>query len=176
MASRHKYSCKCTKTVVTGQAFRTRKWYNLQIMAEPRVGTGVIIVRNDGKVLFMKRKGSHAPYYSIPGGKLQLGETFEECVIREVQEELGMTINNPKVIAVTNNLQTYQEEGVHYISVILLATSFVGAPEIKEPDKCEEILWTDPTKLPLPHFDASQLGIECWLNELPYVQSKSKAN
>jgi ADP-ribose pyrophosphatase YjhB (NUDIX family) len=39
----------------------------------PRVGLGVIIVNNDGKILIGKRTGSHAPYYSIPGGKMVMG-------------------------------------------------------------------------------------------------------
>jgi len=86
-----------------------------------QVGVGVIIVRTDGKILIAKRTNSHAPYYSIPGGTLELGETFEAGAIREVQEEHGITILHPRVIAVTNNLETYSESGLHFISVILVA-------------------------------------------------------
>lgn len=39
----------------------------------PRVGVGVILTNAQGQVLLGKRKGSHAPYWSIPGGHLELG-------------------------------------------------------------------------------------------------------
>lgn len=41
----------------------------------PRVGVGVILTNSQGQVLLGKRKGSHAPYWSIAGGHLELGES-----------------------------------------------------------------------------------------------------
>jgi mutator protein MutT len=137
-------------------------------MSHPRVGVGVIIPDDRGHILIMQRTGSHAPKYSIPGGKLDLGETFEQAAIREVAEELGITISDPQVVAVTNNLKTYAEDGVHFISVILLASAFEGTPRILEPHKCLGIDWHDPRKLPEPHFDASRLGVNCWLDGIHY--------
>ena len=134
----------------------------------PRVGIGIIIENSDGKILVGKRKGSHAPFYSIPGGHLELGETFENAAIREVLEEANLTIKNPKVIAVTNNLTTFKEEGKHYISIILHTKEFSGELKIMEKDKCEEWLWCDPRNLPLPHFDASRLGVQCFLENKVY--------
>lgn len=136
---------------------------------KPQVGLGVIIENNKGQILVAKRKGSYAPYYSIPGGKLETGETFEAGAIREVAEEHRITIHNPEVIAVTNNLETFRNDGVHFISIILKASSFDGEPVINEPDKCSEILWVDPNHLPEPHFDASRLGVNCWLKHKVYV-------
>lgn len=134
----------------------------------PRVGLGVIIVNPDGRVLVGKRKNSHAPYYSIPGGQLEPGETFEASAIREVKEETNLDIQDPKVIAVTNNLETYRQEGVHYISIILLVKNFSGELKIMEPEKCAEWLWVDPKNLPLPHFDASRMAIDCYLEKKFY--------
>ena len=135
---------------------------------KPGVGLGVIILNSEGKILIQKRIGSHAQKYSIPGGGLELGETFEEGASREIQEEVGITLKNPQVIAVTNNLETYRTENVHYISVVLIAEAFEGKPKIMEPEKCSELIWCDPTDLPQPHFDASRLAIECYLNDSVY--------
>lgn len=137
----------------------------------PRVGLGIIIENDKGQILVMKREGSHAPYWSIPGGKLELGETFEEGAARELKEELDIDTENLKVIAVTNNLQTYKTEGAHFISIILSAKEFKGEPKIMEPDKCTELSWVDPHNLPQPHFDASELGISCYLQGVPYVST-----
>lgn len=118
----------------------------------PRVGLGVILVNHDGKVLIGKRKNSHAPYYSIPGGHLEPGETFEDGAIREIKEETDLDIKNPRVVAVTNNLETYNKEGLHYVSIALLAQDFSGELKIMEPEKCDEWLWVDPKNLPTPHL------------------------
>ena len=140
----------------------------MENIERPKVGLGIIIVNNDGFVLIGKRKGSHAQEYSIPGGHLDLGETFEEGAIREIKEETNLDIFEPKVIAVTNNLETFRKEGKHYISVILLVTRFSGELKNMEPNKCEGWVWTDPKELPEPHFDASRLGIECFMKNSAY--------
>lgn len=137
----------------------------------PRVGLGAIILNSEGKILIGKRQGSHAPYYSIPGGSLKLGETFETGIIREVKEETGLDIYNPEVISVVNNLATYHEEGVHFASTILLVKNFSGEPKIIEPEKCEGWLWVDPHDLPLPHFHVSRIAVECYLGNVFYKQS-----
>lgn len=134
---------------------------------------GVIIVNEDSHILIGKRKGGHAPYHSIPGGHLEAGETFEEAAVREIKEETGMTIRNPRVICITNNLKTYRNEGKHYISIALVTDEFEGAPSIMEPDKCERWQWVDPAMLPQPHFDASEMSVSCFLKELFYEKEQT---
>lgn len=138
---------------------------------KPRVGIGVIIENSHGGIIVGKRNSTHAPYYSIPGGKLDLGETLEQATIREIKEETGITIKNPRVIAVTNNLQTYQQEGLHYISIILYTKSYSGKAKLMEPEKCSEWLWCNPHKLPQPHFEASALAVSCYLSKKFHIKN-----
>jgi 8-oxo-dGTP diphosphatase len=135
----------------------------------PRVGVGVIVVNADGHILIGKRTGSHAPKYSIPGGKLELGESFEATAIRELKEEFDITVKDPEVIAITNDLETYAEDGVHWVSIAMLARNYEGTPKIMEPDKCSEWGWYDPHRLPQPHFDASTYSVRCWLEHRPHI-------
>ncbi|MCX6752689.1 MAG: NUDIX domain-containing protein [Candidatus Nomurabacteria bacterium] len=130
----------------------------------PRVGLGIVIVNKDGRVLVGKRKGGHAQKYSIPGGHLEMGETFEQAAIREAKEETNLDIFEPKLICVINDLETYSEEGKHYVSAGLLATKYSGELKVMEPEKCESWSWVDPKNLPEPHFDASRMEVKCYLN------------
>ena len=73
-------------------------------MDRPLVGVGVFIKR-DGKYLLGKRKGAHgAGQWSLPGGHLEGGESFEDCCIREVKEETGLDISNVRRITFTKEI------------------------------------------------------------------------
>jgi len=116
-----------------------------------RVGIGVFVLR-DGKILMGKRKGSHgAATYALPGGHLELGETWEECAAREVMEETGLTLTNIRFVAVTNDI--FENEEKHYVT-LFMAGDLDNAQNAKlmEPNKCESWDWYAPDNLPKPTF------------------------
>lgn len=51
-------------------------------------GAGVIIVDNEGRILLQHRSDNGD--WGIPGGSMELGESFEEAARREVLEETGL--------------------------------------------------------------------------------------
>lgn len=132
-------------------------------------GVGVIIVNPLGQILLGKRCGSHAPFWSIPGGHLEAGETFEQCAQREIAEETGLLITSPTFIGVSNNLQTWCAEGKHTVSVCMLVQHPGGEAELKEPQSCAEWRWCSPDALPEPHFEASRAAITLWLSNQVYL-------
>jgi ADP-ribose pyrophosphatase YjhB (NUDIX family) len=128
----------------------------------PRIGMGIVL-EHEGRILVGLRRGWLKGLYSIPGGLLHPGETFEEGTIREIQEETGLHVIEPRVIAITNNLETFRETGRHHISVILWSDQFRGEPRVMEPEKCAGWSWCDPRALPEPHLEGSRKGVECLL-------------
>jgi 8-oxo-dGTP diphosphatase len=111
-----------------------------------RVGIGVFIFKGN-KFLMIKRFGSHgANTWSVPGGHLEYGESFEDVAKREVKEETDLDITNIRFGAMTNDL--FEEENKHYITVWLLSEYASGREKIMEPEKCLEQKWLTFETLP----------------------------
>lgn len=84
------------------------------------------IVIKDGQLLTPKHFGRH----NLPGGGLEFGEKPEQAVIREVKEETGIDVANPRLIAVHSTFfkDPFPANGVEFFQSILLyyACDFVG--------------------------------------------------
>ncbi len=116
----------------------------------PRIGIGVFVIK-DGKFLMGQRRNNHgANTWSIPGGHLEFGESFEDTAKREVMEETGLTVNNVRFGAVTNDI--FPNENKHYVSVWMLTDYASGEPTITEPDTYVDFGWYDFDSLPAPLF------------------------
>lgn len=116
----------------------------------PKVGTGVFIIK-DGNVLMGLRKGAHGEgTWCPPGGHLEFGESWEECVRRETREEAGIEIQNVRFAGAVNNHQP--ELGTHYITLFMRADYLCGEPRICEPEKCSGWEWFTWEALPSPLF------------------------
>lgn len=114
------------------------------------VGANVLIIR-DGNLLLGKRKGgSGAGEWGLPGGHVEYGETFEECALREIEEEAGMRADSVRFVGVTH--QAYQSSSKHYVNFLFIAEGVTGEPYVAEPEFCEEWQWFPLTDLPVPLF------------------------
>jgi 8-oxo-dGTP diphosphatase len=132
-------------------------------------GCGVILMR-EGKILMGKRHenpdkaGSafrSSGTWALPGGKIEWGESFEECAIREVKEETGIQIKNPKVIS----LHTCKNEFAHFVTIGLVAGEWEGEAKVVEPDEMTEWGWFDINDLPHPRYFPSFMVIENYLKK-----------
>ena len=92
--------------------------------AERVILTNMCMVTDEkGKVLVQNRKDPNWPGIVFPGGHVDPKETFVDSVIREVWEETGITVKNPKLCGVK---QFHTREGERYIVFFFKATEFEG--------------------------------------------------
>jgi 8-oxo-dGTP diphosphatase len=114
-----------------------------------RVGVGVL-VRDPSRrsnIFCGIRLGSHgAGSLALPGGHLEMMESWEDCAKREVWEEMNVKIMNVKFAHVTNSIM--HEESKHYITIYMTAemADMNQCPINREPEKCqgwESISWED---------------------------------
>ncbi len=81
-----------------------------------RVGA---VVERDGKVLLVRhQKPDRNPYWVLPGGRLEPGETIPECAGRELAEETGLTARFSEVLYVSE----FMREDRHTVDVTVRAT------------------------------------------------------
>ncbi len=79
------------------------------------------IIMQENKILLAQRNRnkSHELKWEFPGGKLEAGETEEECIIREIQEELSVQINIlRKLPSVYHKYPTFNIELIPFICKI----------------------------------------------------------
>lgn len=107
----------------------------------PKIGIGILLFNKDQKILLGKRKNSHgASTWAPPGGHLEFGESFEDCAIRETQEETGLCITDPIFCGITNSF--FEEEQQHYVSIFMKASVQKNQNiQNKEPHKNEGWCW-----------------------------------
>jgi len=115
-------------------------------------GFGVMILKQ-GKVLLGKRHQDPdkadsefraADCWTMPGGKLHYGESFEQGAKREVLEETGIELTKVKVICVNNDINPH----AHFVTIGLFSDEFKGEPKVMEPEEITEWKWFDLDELP----------------------------
>jgi 8-oxo-dGTP diphosphatase len=122
----------------------------MPIAPAPRVGVGVILIR-DGRVLLGKRRNAHgAGSWQFPGGHLEFGETVAACARREVREETGLQLGPVRLGPYTNDV--FAAEGRHYVTLYAVARAPRGEPTVLEPGKCDCWKWFAWSRLPEPLF------------------------
>ena len=78
------------------------------------------VILSQGTILAMKDERS--PYFYLPGGRVEMGETAQHAVIREVEEELGIT---PKILRPLWLNQAFFQEDVDHRSYHELCLYFL---------------------------------------------------
>jgi 8-oxo-dGTP diphosphatase len=84
----------------------------------PSVGVGALVV-HEGRVLLIRRgKEPLRGRWVVPGGTVELGETLEQAVVREVLEETGVEVEPREVVSVFDRIER-EGDAVRYHYVIV---------------------------------------------------------
>lgn len=121
-----------------------------------------LIIKNDnGEILLQRRQGTKLwpDFLALPAGHIDEGENAYEAAVREAREELGIEITIDDIIDtfVTNRKNKSLPS---YYDVYFEIAKYNGNIRINEPEKCSELVWCDPSKLPDDMIDFEKEAME----------------
>jgi 8-oxo-dGTP diphosphatase len=101
------------------------------------VSVAGIVVRDDGRVLVVQRRDNS--HWEPPGGVLELGETFDQGVRREIFEETGVHVRVDRLTGAYKNLN----RGV--VALVFRCTALAGEPTTS--DESRNVRWFTPDQV-----------------------------
>lgn len=124
----------------------------------PRVGVGGVVV-HDGRVLLIRR--GKEPLYGrwvVPGGTVELGESLERALVRELREETGLEVEPVELLTVFDRIERDGERVVyHFVIVDYLCRLLAG--EARAASDALEVAWAAPDELARYDLPAKALEV-----------------
>lgn len=115
------------------------------------VPAGYAILRKGNQILLSRRfqTGYEDGKYSFPAGHVEFGETFTDCCVRELEEEIGVEIKKED-LKLCHIMQRYSNKSLkeNRIDVFYFVDKWVGEIKNLEPEKCDDLAWFDMDNLP----------------------------
>ncbi len=112
-------------------------------MNKPHKHIGVAIIVNNRQEILIDRRlstGVMANLWEFPGGKIEDGETVEDCIIREIKEELGIIIRCDRPLTqITHDYEKFTVTLFVYLCVMI-----EGIPQAIE---CQQVRWVKAQEL-----------------------------
>ena len=104
-------------------------------------------IEHDGKVLMIRESaayadGTNAGKFDVPGGRLNMGERFDEALLREIKEETGLEVHVMEPFYVGEWRPVVRGEEWQVVGTFFRAVSI--SHEVKLSDDHKEAQWIDP--------------------------------
>lgn len=138
--------------------------------AVPHHHIAVGVIWRDGKVLIQQRpaEGLLGGLWEFPGGKREEGETLQEAVLREIEEELGIQVQVGELITSVKHAYTHFKITLHAFHCDFMA----GEPE---PKAAQAWCWVSPEELsgfafPKANKTVLERVVSEWRNSQPVVE------
>lgn len=133
------------------------------------VAANAIIIDDDGNILIAKRSAAKGGAYALPGGTKQSNETFEECLSREMEEEIGLKLPASRY-KFDNLFECFSEfkgkisNVIHFACVVNISNTEKEQIYNAEPTKCDGLFWMKKERIlseeVFGHFFLSRPNLE----------------
>lgn len=86
----------------------------------PVLGVSIALLQGDRVLLIRRAKAPFKGLWSLPGGRVEFGETLLEAIVREAEEETGLRPHAPRFVRIHEAIDA--EAGVHAVIVVFTAS------------------------------------------------------
>lgn len=90
----------------------------------PNTRVSVVVINSDNQILLVKHRKGPRQYWVLPGGRMEYGETFFECGVREVKEETGIDVEVERIIFLSEAIAP--DRSRHIVNVFMTAKPVGG--------------------------------------------------
>jgi mutator protein MutT len=118
-----------------------------QYPAEPIVGVGGIVLDADRVLLVKRGREPLKGVWSIPGGKLEVGETLCQGVRRELQEEAALEVRVLAMVEVVERITRDADGRIAYHFVLLDFLCERVSGEARAGDDVDEVAWVERVRI-----------------------------
>ena len=113
----------------------------------PLVGVGAVVW--DGERVLLERRGQPPAQgsWSLPGGLIEVGETAEAAIRREVAEECGIDVTVGPVLGIFEPIQRDPDGRIRYHYVVVDYLAYHHGGEVRAGDDAADLDWVAPEEL-----------------------------
>jgi ADP-ribose pyrophosphatase YjhB (NUDIX family) len=116
------------------------------------IGAGAVVIAENRVLLIRRGRPPLEGEWSLPGGRLELGESVEHAVVREVREETGLDVEPLQLLGVYDLIDRDDEGAVryHYVLVDWICRPMAGQIEsaLCAVDDATDVCWAGRDDLP----------------------------
>ena len=110
----------------------------------PQVCVGAIVSDDDRLLLIRRGRPPHAGHWSVPGGRVEYGETLSEALVREVREETGVEVVCDRFLGWVERF----EDEMHAVIMDFVAVALEIDPQLTPGDDAGECRWVPFWEVP----------------------------
>lgn len=139
----HRHCGRCGAPTERSPVERLRACTRCSHTAYPRLSPAVIVlVERDGRVLLARNARTKSPFHSVLAGFVEVGESLEECIARELFEEAGIAVRDIRYFG-------SQPWPLSSSLMIGFTAQWAGGELVADPTEIFEADWFAPGELPV---------------------------
>jgi len=129
-------------------------------------GVSAVIFDDSRRILFMKR--TRGDWWSLPGGRMDIGESAQICCVRETLEETGLETRIVRLVSVNTSpsrVVHYPDGNVHQSFVLCFEAEVIGG-SLRESSESAGFRWCSADEIETIHLipDSRQNAFDAWAN------------
>jgi NAD+ diphosphatase len=161
-AETHRYCGRCATPTVREPNERAMRCPKCKLLAYPRISPAVIVlVRRGDEALLARGASFPLPMYSTLAGFVEVGETLEQTIAREIREEVGVLVKDVKYFG-------SQPWPFPHSLMIAFTAEWAGGEIAADPKEIVDAAWFRADALPMvsPPISIARWMIDAWVAEI----------